>query len=161
MAVELTYALISCTLTTSNNFTGGFSTGFGMGHMPGAAESYNMSAVASSSNSRNYRSDGGHKNNISTMRGTYIGRQSSVGHRLHVKSPSLEDGLVDGPMQLRPSQQVLESRTVVQGGDHRYWGEGESVSSDGLDDLGIVRHTEYTVSHDEAPILQRHDPYTL
>lgn len=127
--------------------------------MPGAAESYNMSAVASSSNPRNHRGDGGYKSNISTMRGTNIGRQSSVGNRLHVKTPSLEDGLEDGPMQLRPSQQVLESRTVVQGGDHRYWGESESVSSDGLDELGIVRHTEYTVSHDEAPILREHGSY--
>jgi hypothetical protein len=161
MAVEVTYALVSCTLTTSNNFTGGFSTGFGMGHMPGAAESYNMSAIASSSNPRKHRGDVGYKSNISTIRGTHIGRQSSVGHRLHVKTPSVEDGLVDGPMQLRPSQQILESRTIVQGGDHRYWGESESVSSDGLDDMGIVRHTEYTVSHDEAPILQKHGSYTL
>jgi hypothetical protein len=157
MAVELTYALISCTLTTSNNFTGGFSTGFGMGHIPGAAESYNMSAVASSSNPRTHRGGNGYKSNISTMRGTNIGMQSSGGHRLHVKTPSLEDG----PMQLRPSQQVLESRTIVQGGDRSCWGESESVSSDGHDDLGIVRHTEYTVSHDEAPILQKHGPYTL
>jgi hypothetical protein len=157
MAVELTYALISCTLTTSNNFTGGFSTGFGMGHIPGAVESYNMSAVASSSNPQTHRGGDGYKSNISTMRGANTGTQSSGKHRLHVKTPSLEDG----PMQLRPSQQVLESRTTVQGGDHRYWGESESISSDGHDDLGIVRHTEYTVSHDEAPILQKHGPYTL
>jgi hypothetical protein len=161
MAVELTYALISCTLTTSNNFTGGFSTGFGMGHIPGAAESYNMSAVASSSNPRTHRDGSGYKSNISTMGGTNIGTKSSIGHGLHVKTPSLEDGLTDGPMQLRPLQQVLESRTIVQGGDHRYWGDGDSVSSDGHDDSGIVRYTEYTVSHDKAPILQKHSPYTL
>jgi hypothetical protein len=161
MAVELTYALISCTLTTSNNFTGGFSTGFGMGHIPGAAESYNMSAVASSSNPQTHRGGGGYKSNISTMRETNIGTKSSIGHGPHVKTPSLEDGLMDEPMQLRPSQQVLESRTIVQGGDHRYWGDGESVSSDGHDDSGIVRHTEYTVSHDKAPILQKHSPCTL
>jgi hypothetical protein len=157
MAVELTYALISCTLTSSNNFTGGFSTGFGMGHIPGAAESYNMSAVASSSNPQTRMGGKGYKSNISTMRGANTGTQSNGKHRLHVKTPSLEDG----PMQLRPSHQVLESRTVVQGGDHRYWGESESISSDGHDDLGIASHTEYTVSHDEAPILQKHGPYTL
>lgn len=162
MAVELTYALISCTLTTSNNFTGGFSTGFGMGHMPGAAESYNMSAVASSSDPQTHRGGGGggYKSNMSTMRGSHIGTQRSVAHRYHVKTPSYEDDLADGPMKLRPSQQGLECRTVVQGGDHRYWGESESLSSDGgHDDVGIVRHTEYTVSHDEAPILQQHILY--
>jgi hypothetical protein len=160
MAVELTYALISCTLTTSNNFTGGFSTGFGMGHMPGAAESYNMSAVASSSNAQTHRGGGGYKNNMSTMRGSHIGTQRSVGHRYHVKTPSYEDDLAEGPMQLRPSQQGLECRTIVRGGNHRSWGESESMSSDGgHDDLGIVRHTEYTVSHDEAPILQKHILY--
>ncbi|KAK6002844.1 hypothetical protein QM012_001594 [Aureobasidium pullulans] len=149
MAVEVTYALISCTLTTSKNFTDGFSTGFGMGHIPGAAESYNMSAVGSSSNpATNHRGGLGHKSNTSTIKGT--------GTRFHVKTPSFEDE-IEGPMQLRPSQQGLESRTVVQAGEHRYWGEGESVSSDGCnDDLVIVRHTEYTVSHDEAPILQKH-----
>jgi len=159
MAVEVTYALISCTLTTSSNFTSGFSTGFGMGHMPGAAESYNMSAVASSSNPRTHRGGAdGHKSNMSTVRGTNVGTRSSVGYRSHVKTPSYEDDLADGPLQLRPSQQGLECRTIVQGGDHRYWGESESLSSD-HDDLGIVRHTEYSVSHDEAPILQKHILY--
>lgn len=155
MAVELTYALISCTLTTSKNFTDGFSTGFGMGHIPGAAESYNMSAVGSSSNQQTHRGVGGYKSNISTMKGTNTATQIS-GHRFHVKTPSFEDE-TDGPMQLRPSHQGLESRTTVQAGEQRYWGEEGSVSSDGgHDDLVIVRHTEYTVSHDEAPILQKH-----
>lgn len=161
MAVEVTYALISCTLTTSSNFTSGFSTGFGMGHIPGAAESYNMSAVASSSHHRTHRGGaGGYKSNISTIRGTNLGTQSSIGYRSHVKTPSHEDDVAEGPMQLRPSQQGLECRTIVQGGNHRYWGESESLSSDGgHDDLGIVRHTEYSVSHDEAPILQKHIMY--
>ncbi|KAG9959423.1 hypothetical protein KCU61_g7493, partial [Aureobasidium melanogenum] len=155
MAVELTYALISCTLTTSKNFTDGFSTGFGMGHIPGAAESYNMSAVGSSSNPQTHRGGGGYKSNISTMKGTNTGTHIS-GYRSHVKTPSFEDE-IDGPMQLRPSHQGLESRTTVQAGEQRYWGEEASVSSDGgHDDLVIVRHTEYTVSHDEAPILQKH-----
>ncbi|KAH0386983.1 hypothetical protein KCU92_g2212, partial [Aureobasidium melanogenum] len=155
MAVELTYALISCTLTTSKNFTDGFSTGFGMGHIPGAAESYNMSAVGSSSNPQTHRGGGGYKSNISTMKGTNTGTQIS-GHRFHVKTPSFEDE-TDGPMQLRPSHQGLDSRTTVQAGEQRYWGEEGSVSSDGgHDDLVIVRHTEYIVSHDEAPILQKH-----
>lgn len=161
MAVEVTYALISCTLTTSSNFTSGFSTGFGMGHMPGAAESYNMSAVASSSNAHTRRGDvGGYKSSISIMRGTDLGTNIGIGYRSHVKTPSYEDDLVVGPMQLRPSQQGLECRTTVQGGNHRYWGESESLSSDGgHDDSGIVRHTEYSVSHDEAPILQKHILY--
>ncbi|CAD0111909.1 unnamed protein product [Aureobasidium uvarum] len=151
MAVELTYALISCTLTTSKNFTDGFSTGFGMGHMPGAAESYNLSAVGSSTGPRTHGA--GYKSNITTTKATNTGTQLS-GYRFHVKTPSLGDE-VDGPLQLRPSIQGLESRTIVQAGEQRYWGEHESVSSDGgHDDLVIVRHTEYTVSHDEAPILQ-------
>lgn len=158
MAVEVTYSLISCTLTTSSNFTSGFSTGFGMGHMPGTAESYSMSAIASSSNAQTRKGGaGGYKSNISTTRGTDLGTQISVGYRSHVKTPSYEDDLVDGPMQLRPSQQGLECRTTVQGGHHRYWGESESLSSDGAhDDQGILRHTEYSVSHDEAPILPQH-----
>ncbi|KAG9943998.1 hypothetical protein KCU85_g8255, partial [Aureobasidium melanogenum] len=154
MAVELTYALISCTLTTSKNFTDGFSTGFGMGHIPGAAESYNLSAVGSSSNPRTHRGGAGYKSNISTMKGTNHGTQLSE-HRFHVKTPSFEDD-IDGAMQLRPSCQGLESRTTVQAGEQRYWGEEGSISSDGgHDDLVIVRHTEYTVSHDEAPILPK------
>lgn len=126
-----------------------------MGHIPGAAESYNLSAVGSSSNPQTHRGGGGYKSNISTMKGTNARTQIS-GHRFHVKTPSFGDEM-DGPMQLRSSQQRLESRTIVQRGEQRYWDEGESVSSDGgHEDLVIVKHTEYTVSHDEAPILQKH-----
>jgi hypothetical protein len=59
-------------------------------------------------------------------------------------------------MQLRPQQE--ESRTTVYSGERAYWDENGSVSSQGEPEnpgLGIIRHTEYTVSHDEAPILSK------
>lgn len=143
MAVELSYTLISCTLTTSKNFTDGFSTGWGMGHIRGAAESYNMSNVNnSSSNAR------------SRARKSVVRPDEHVPSvPRHAKTPSYEFEEDDGAINLRPGRMGGESRAMVLA-EQRYWGSGESVSSEG-EELGIVRHTEYIVSHDEAPILPK------
>ncbi|THX81008.1 hypothetical protein D6D05_04324 [Aureobasidium pullulans] len=158
MAIELTYALISCTLTTSKNFTDGFSTGFGMGHMPGAAESYNLSAVGGGSSSGGGGTGTGIKEGYRSQIATgATGTGMGTGHRFHVKTPSFDDEEVEeGPLRLRQGGEGRTTVAVVSGGGNRYWGEGESVSDGGHDDLGIVRHTEYIVSHDEAPILGKH-----
>lgn len=126
--------------------------------MPGAAESYNLSAVGGGSSSGGGGTGtgikGGYRSQMAT--GT-TGTGTGIGHRFHVKTPSFDDEEVEeGPLRLRQGGEGRTTVAVVSGGGNRYWGEGESVSDGGHDDLGIVRHTEYIVSHDEVPILGKH-----
>lgn len=152
MEIELTYALVACTLSTSKNFTEGFTTGFGMGHIRDAADSYSMSNVGGSGG----RSTGKDHQRYSTTTGTHdypppvVADSSS--RTVHRKTPSHEYEEEQG-LQLR-SRPRGESQTAIHA-DRGYWGENVSVSSES-DDLVIIRQTEFTISHDEAPILQKH-----
>lgn len=150
MEVELTYGLISCTLSTSINFTTGFNTGWGMGHIRGTAESYNMSTIKGSSG-RNTKVATG-TTAITNMHGG--AHTTSVTDKAHEtvnrRFPDFELGDNQG-LQLQPDQ-VQQAQTLIFS-ERTQWGETRSASSES-DDLAVVQLTEYSISHDEAPILQ-------
>ncbi|GAB7350013.1 hypothetical protein MBLNU459_g0688t2 [Dothideomycetes sp. NU459] len=164
MDVELTYTLVSCTISTSKNFTDLFNTGWGMGPIRGAAETYNMSNMGTNGSSglRTGKGDTVDTNASSSQPGQGERRptatekrqsQSAQAERRSRKN-STANGLAqtEEALQLRPDAQS-RTHTMVQS-TPRQWSDGGSLDSD-PDDTAIVRHTEYSITHDEAPILPR------
>jgi len=149
--IQATYALASCTIATSRNFMDNFNTGFGVGHIRGAAEGYNLSNLGGSSTSRTKRTVG-----TGTISSVMAGNSDEVGCGLE-KRVSMQRVLDDGPpgdydLVLRPNQ-TIQCQAGVKSNKRRFSDNG-SIGGDS-DEMHIVRHTEYMVSHDEAPILPK------
>jgi len=148
--IEATYALASCTIATSRNFMDNFNTGFGVGHIRGAAEGYNLSDLGGSTSRTKRTVETG------TMSSVRAGNLDEVGCGLE-KRVTMQRVLDDGPpgdydLVLRPNQ-TIRCQAYVKSNRQRFSDNG-SISGDS-DEMHIVRHTEYMVSHDEAPILPK------
>lgn len=158
MEIEITYALASCTIATSRSFTDNFNTGWGMGQLRGAAEEYNLSNLGSGSRTMRKGTI-----NMDTHTATITAGADKDMYPMvnRGRSVSLHRILNEGPqrdrngMILRPEQNLHNESFVRSGRSGSE--DGKSISGDS-DELHILRQTEYSVSHDEAPILSRIHP---
>lgn len=158
MEIEVTYALVSCTIATSKSFTDLFNTGWGMGPIRGAAETYNMSNVGKNGSSGMRTGKGSTMdmntsfNSVRPERATETDQRRSMPPAPQRKNSASNGLSQDTSLKLRPENNG-KTQTMIHSSP-RHWGDEGSLNSDPEDSV-IVRQMEYSITHDEAPILPR------
>jgi len=163
--VELAYALAANTLSALKAFTEGFNSGFGLAFTRGKGDgSYGLSNISGSSgqSSRIERSKG--QTTLESGReGAHVAAvvsQSAKGAMNVFASPTIPNTVAIGetPLKLRPESELKTITHVYAEPAHKKYrshrdGSSASSSSSGSDDMVIMRHTDYDVQHDEAPMV--------
>ena len=160
MEVEMAYAIGSSTLSAMKSYTDSYNTGFGMGFARGKGEdSYGLSNVSGSSG-QSSRAEKAKSTSPTTSRTDRSTRTTPDGERdpqpplPTIHGRNVADSV---PLKLRPLTGVTSTSVSAEPhNDVSQWrtAGGSSIGSHSSgDEMVILRHTEYDVHHDEAPML--------
>ncbi|QIW98179.1 hypothetical protein AMS68_003697 [Peltaster fructicola] len=148
MEIELAYALAASTLSALKAFTESFNSGFGQGFTRARGDQYDLPGMSkgsgNSSEKRKSEVRASDTDNEHSERAEATSRppQLPVQSWSHAKALRLRPD-VDGCNETRVSADPMQA-----------WRRDHQGSDDSRDDLFIVRETELSVHHDEAPMLK-------
>lgn len=154
--VELAYALAANTLSALKAFTESFNSGFGQGFIRGREE-YDLSKDSGTSGrleKQNPRP--GHSEDIALRQASSSSSSAKNGANVTSRPLSPRHYLnLDGPLKLRPENEGISTTRVSADPDRSWRHDNAGSRSDSpADDMIILRETELSIHHDQAPILR-------